>query len=467
MRAFSLIIPFILIKAIYLFLEEDKVSGLPDYSYNGTLYSGYLDVSEIKKFHYLLNIAIDDWEHKPLVLWLNGGPGCSSLDGWVNEHGPMLIDKNGKFQLNNYTWVKEANIIYLESPGNVGFSLINSTNKDDLYVDDNTTAADNLIALLDFFRKYPEFKTKDFYVSGESYAGIYVPMLAYKIIEYNKKPETTEKIKLKGILVGNGVTDWKYDVEPARMDFFFTHHLTSYEHRLNYVKYCLTNKTRDEVECNKIIDEAYEIIDGVNIYDYLQDCQVSDKSKGELSTKPTYYLRAPWAFKTFKKINKKILTLNEEQEDEEDTVPCLDDTKMEKYFSREDVQNALHVRRIENWYVCSDTILKNYNILDEGSIWTYPTLINEGLKILIYSGDTDIAVPFNGNQMWIKNLKLEIEEPWRSWRVENDTNNIAGYVVKYKGLIFCTIKGTGHMAPGWKPKESFHMYSKFLKNEAI
>ncbi len=148
-------------------------------------------------------------------------------------------------------------------------------------------------------------------------------MLAYKIIEYNKKPETTEKIKLKGILVGNGVTDWKYDVEPARMDFFFTHHLTSYEHRLNYVKYCLTNKTRDEVKCNKIIDEAYEIIDGVNIYDYLQDCQVSDKSKGELSTKPTYYLRAPWAFKTFKKINKKILTLNEEQEDEEDTVPCL------------------------------------------------------------------------------------------------------------------------------------------------
>ena len=62
-------------------------------------------------------------------------------------------------------------------------------------------------------------------------------------------------------------------------------------------------------------------------------------------------------------------------------------------------------------------------------------------------------------------MKLETEKPWRSWRVDNDLNNIAGYVVKYKGLTFCTIRGTGHMAPAWKPKESFHMFSKFLKDE--
>ena len=76
----------------------------------------------------------EDLENKPLVLWLNGGPGCSSLDGRSNEHGPILLDKNGTFKLNNYTWIKAANMIYLESLGNVGFSLINSTNYTDLYL---------------------------------------------------------------------------------------------------------------------------------------------------------------------------------------------------------------------------------------------------------------------------------------------------------------------------------------------
>ena len=73
-------------------------------------------------------------------------------------------------------------MIYLESPGGVGFSYINSTSQEDLYTDDNTTAKDNLKALLNFFEKFPEMKSKDFYISGESYAGIYVPILAYEIL---------------------------------------------------------------------------------------------------------------------------------------------------------------------------------------------------------------------------------------------------------------------------------------------
>ena len=78
-----------------------------------------------------------------------------------------------------------------------------------------------------------------------------------------------------------------------------------------------------------------------------------------------------------------------------------------------------------------------------------------------------MAVPFNGNQAWIHNLKLEIEKPWRQWRAYEDTDNVSGYVVDYKGLTFCTIKGTGHMAPQWKPKEAYYMFSKFLNGENL
>ena len=465
MKTLMILFSFFLIQSIYSFPEEDKVDSLPDYSYNGTLYSGYLNVSDVKKFHYMFNIPKENPDSKPLVLWLNGGPGCSSLDGWANEHGPMLLDEKGQFQLNNYTWVNEANMIYLESPGNVGFSFINSTSEEDLFADDNTTAKENFQALLSFFDKFPEMKNKDFYISGESYGGIYVPMLAYNIIEYNEGiEEEGKKIKLKGILVGNGVTDWKYDSTFAMMDFLFTHHLTSYEHRLDYVKYCLTNATYDEEKCNEAYNLAFEIIEGINYYDYLRECKVPKNLKGEISTKSKYYRYAPWAFERQKTTDEEILNLSEE-DDGGQTTACFDDTNVENYFSRADVQNALHVINLTKWKVCSDSIFNNYNRSDAGSIWTYPKLIEANLSILIYSGDTDAIVPFNGNLLWIRDLKLETEEPWRKWRVDNDLNNIAGYVVKYKGLTFCTIKGTGHMAPGWKPKESFYMFSKFLKGE--
>ena len=159
----------------------------------------------------MFNYAHEDYENKPLVLWLNGGPGCSSLDGWANEHGPMQLDEEGKFKLNEYSWNRVANMIYLESPGDVGFSYIDSKLEQDLFIDDKIAAQDNLKALINFFEKFPSMKNKDFYISGESYGGIYVPMLAYNIIEYNKNKVESEKIKLKGILVGNGVTDWNYD----------------------------------------------------------------------------------------------------------------------------------------------------------------------------------------------------------------------------------------------------------------
>ena len=304
-------------------------------------------------------------------------------------------------------------------------------------------------------------KNKDFYISGESYGGIYVPILAYKVLEYNKGLDDSKKIKLKGILVGNGVADWNYDTDPATLDFAFTHHLTSYETRLKYNEYCLMPDTYDEAKCNEIIDLIYnKHLDRINIYDYLRECKTPKNSNGEINKNSRYYKYAPWAFK-----HMKTSSFKESNDDEIGATPCFDDTNIENYFNRKDVQTALHVTAKRQWYVCSDLVSERYVSLDAGSIWTYPILIKEGIRILVYSGDTDVIVPFNGNQQWIQNLKLEVEQPWRQWRAFGDQDNVSGYVVKYKGLTFCTIKGTGHMAPMWKPKESFYMFSKFLNEE--
>ena len=458
MKILTLILYLFLFQSIKSLIDADEVKSIPDYSYKGKLYSGYLDVSDVKKFHYMFNYAHEDYENKPLVLWLNGGPGCSSLDGWANEHGPMQLDEEGKFKLNEYSWNRVANMIYLESPGDVGFSYIDSKLEQDLFIDDKVAAEDNLKALINFFEKFPSMKNKDFYISGESYGGIYVPMLAYNIIEYNKNKVESEKIKLKGILVGNGVADWNYDATISTYDFIFTHHLTSYENRLDYNKYCLMNETYNSQKCDEIINIIDKDINGINLYDYLRECKTPQNLKSESYSNSKYYQYARWFFKRKKKNNLDL-------EEDESTTPCFDDTNIQNYFNRKDVQSALHVTAKSTWYVCSGVVSNRYKILPEGSIWTYPTLIKEGIRILIYSGDTDVVVPYNGNQAWIKDLKLEVEEPWRQWRAFNDMNNVSGYIVKYKGLTFCTIKGTGHMAPMWKPKESFYMFQKFINEE--
>ena len=449
----------LLIKSIFSGAEDDLVKSIPDYDYKGRLYSGYLDVSDIKKFHYMFNYAHEDPDHKPLVLWLNGGPGCSSLDGWANEHGPMQLLKDGKFHTNDYSWNRAANMIYLESPGDVGFSYVDSKLDYELYINDDIAAQDNLQALLSFFKKFPSMKGRDFYISGESYGGIYVPMLAYNVIQYNKNVPESQKINLKGILVGNGVADWNYDADLATFDFAFTHHLYSYETRMDYNKYCLMDF--DIIKCSEVWDTIDQSLDGINIYDYLRECAIPETVNGEISSNSKYYKYARWAFKHRKVSQNK----NDELKESTSSTYCFDDTLIEQYFNRKDVQAALHVQAKREWLVCSDDVSFRYEIQDKGSIWTYPTLLKEGIRILVYSGDTDAIVPFNGNQAWIKNMKLEIEKPWRQWRAFNDQDNVSGYVINYKGLTFCTIKGTGHMAPQWKPKESYYMFSRFLNEE--
>jgi carboxypeptidase C (cathepsin A) len=101
---------------------------------------------------------------------------------------------------NKHSWHKVSNLLFLESPAGVGYSY--NTNLS-FHNNDYTTAHDNMIALLDFFKKYPEYLKNPFWIAGESYAGKYIPDLAVLIDQYNLN--SSSQINLKGILIGNGV----------------------------------------------------------------------------------------------------------------------------------------------------------------------------------------------------------------------------------------------------------------------
>ncbi|KAI3995179.1 hypothetical protein MKX01_031981 [Papaver californicum] len=123
---------------------------------------------------------------RPLVLWLNGGPGCSSIAyGAAEEIGPFRINKDGKtLYLNQYSWNKLANLLFLDSPDGVGFSYTNTTSN--LYDSgDKRTAEDAYKFLINWLERFPQYKHRAFYIAGESYAGHYVPQLSQIIHERN------------------------------------------------------------------------------------------------------------------------------------------------------------------------------------------------------------------------------------------------------------------------------------------
>jgi serine carboxypeptidase-like clade II len=104
--------------------------------------------------------------------------------GFLKEHGPFVMeDGESTFKKNEWAWNKEVNMLYIESPAGVGYSYCESVKY--CSFSDQTSSMDNLDAILAFFQKFPDYLKNDLYLSGESYAGIYVPYLAWRIHEYN------------------------------------------------------------------------------------------------------------------------------------------------------------------------------------------------------------------------------------------------------------------------------------------
>ncbi|ONM36649.1 Serine carboxypeptidase-like 27 [Zea mays] len=172
--------------------ESDRIRELPGQPPNVgfSQYSGYVTVNPARGralFYWLVEAVPAAGPIAPLVLWLNGGPGCSSVGyGASEEVGPFRIRPDGQtLYLNPNSWNKAANLLFLESPAGVGFSYSNSSL--DLYTaGDAKTALDAYAFLVNWLERFPQYKYREFYIAGESYAGHYVPQLAQLIYEKNK-----------------------------------------------------------------------------------------------------------------------------------------------------------------------------------------------------------------------------------------------------------------------------------------
>jgi carboxypeptidase C (cathepsin A) len=204
--------------------------------------------------------------------------------GWAQEHGPYIMeDGSTEFVKNPYAWNKEASVIYIESPAGVGFSICGKT--EECNFNDSNSADDNLIAVLNLMTmKFPELKDNDLYLSGESYAGIYVPYLAQRIDTYIKQAKHNKTggyiPNLKGFMIGNGVTDWRFDTTPALFEMSQMHGLIPID-LYNFMKKNCTNPDGQfnenlSQDCYGAASRFYDYMDSINIYDIYGKCYGKD-----------------------------------------------------------------------------------------------------------------------------------------------------------------------------------------------
>ncbi|XP_027350097.1 serine carboxypeptidase-like 45 [Abrus precatorius] len=452
------------------FPQADKVKTLPDQSpVSFQQFAGYVAVDDKNQralFYYFVEAETNP-SSKPLVLWLNGGPGCTSVGiGAFTEHGPFVTNQGKTIVKNQYSWNKEANILYLESPAGVGFSYSDNLS---FYqtLNDEVTAQDNLVFLQRWFAKFPEYKNRDFYIIGESYGGHYVPQLAALIIK------SKVNFNLKGIAIGNPLLDFDTDMN-AVDEYYWSHGIiTDYAYKIR-ISLCNSSRIFREILSGQIskdclvaarkVSEEYSFTTSIDPYYVTGDKCLS------YNVSQAGFLREMLNSGMFQ--FRKSLNVQQIEEPDQQIDECyLKYSDM--YLNRKDVQEALHARLVgtTNYRLCSKIVQTNYDLLSReiSTINVVGFLVKSGLRVIVYSGDQDSVIPFMGTRRLVdklaKNLGLKTSVPYSAWFVDKQ---VGGWTQVYGNhLTYATVRAASHATPTTQPKRSFILFNAFLQGKPL
>eukprot|EP00296_Roombia_truncata_P000216 JP435881.1.p1 GENE.JP435881.1~~JP435881.1.p1 ORF type:complete len:396 (+),score=157.54 JP435881.1:157-1188(+) len=337
-----------------------------------------------------------------------------------------------------------ANVFWIEAPAGVGFS--NSAYKSDYNTNDAKTAADNYRAIQQFLAKYPQYRESKLYVTGESYAGHYVPTLVKYITDKNIEAKEPH-VNIAGLAIGNPLIDEKLDFN-SPMPYYYGHALISKEDFDYATKVCDGDFTSSAPGCQRACNKAMAAVGTIDPYALYEDVCIEAELKGIANS-------------TFSRQHTQMSTLmafHPTLGEQPITPPCIDNF-VSDYLNTAEVQKAIHADPTR-WLQCTDNI--NYDFSHESMLPLLEYFMhNTSLHVLTYSGDLDGVLPFLGTQAWIRELSCEVVEPWRRW-VGSD-GQVAGFVTAYSNrFTFATFKGAGHMVPEFRPKHAFDGISRWI-----
>ncbi|KFK44686.1 hypothetical protein AALP_AA1G290400 [Arabis alpina] len=408
--------------------------GQPSVSFKQ--YGGYVAINESlgQHFYYYFVETIKPNNSSPLVIWFNGGPGCSSLQGAFKEHGPFRVHSDGKTLYRNpYSWNQETNVLYIESPAGIGFSYTNPPS-DLEHIGDKKTAEANYVFLVKWLERFPEYKGRDVYITGQSYAGHYCPQLA-QLILHNKNQTF---INLRGVLIGNPGID-ELTEEKGKYEYLFNHALISQKTYDDYQTFCVNSSKG--VCADAIYSVYFQVEQTIDMYNiYAPKCLNST-----LTSKPKKYT-------TVKNFD-----------------PCSA-TYLAAYLNQANVQKAMHANTTKlpyEWNECDFNINFLWSANDRHNSITpiLKELMDNGVRVLVYSGDMDAHVSFTSTMSVLRNMNLTVEKIWRPWFSEGE---VGGYTEEYKNnFIYATVRGAGHSVPSDQPIRAFTLFTSFIHNTPL
>ncbi|KAE8152319.1 Alpha/Beta hydrolase protein [Aspergillus avenaceus] len=419
-------------------------------------YTGWLDIGPQHLFFWYFE-SQNDPANDPLTLWLNGGPGGSSMIGLFQELGPCLVNEHGNGTVYSpWGWSKNSNLLFVDQPGNVGFSYVDEGAE---VPGDSATAAVDMHRFLQLFvsEVFPELNKSEVHLSGESFAGHYIPYLGAQIVTQNTLYPNEPQVNLKSCLVGNGYMSPK--------DIYFGYWETL----------CTTNPgvatpVFNETRCDILSTNMPRCMDLLDVCESHPDpaiCQAAEtvcydgvvgwyEDESGRGGRNRFDITAP-------------CDLNE---------MCYPQTLwVQKYLNSKPVWDALSPPAEVKEYVLEseavvDAFARTSDRMTSASDLVI-FLLESGVDFLAYQGNLDLACNTAGNLKWAESLRWKGQTeftarrltPWSA--VVEGVEARVGNVKEVRGdeagrFAFVTIDGAGHLVPQDRPDVAFDLMNRWI-----
>lgn len=414
--------------------------------------AGYIKASSLSKYFFWLFESKSDPETDPLIMWLSGGPGCSSQLALFAENGPCSVNEDGTATIpNKHSWHTKANVMWVDQPAGTGFSTGAGSVSAEFGVSTNMYRF-----LQGFYKEFPQYQKNDFYIFGESYAGHYVPTISHRIWK-NNQDDSNIHIPLKGIAIGNGLTN-----PEVQYGYYAEMCHTGGAAEGGHAPGVCGAAVYDEMKvatpvcqaaiaaCNLIphVDANVTVGDDPDppvppCLAALESCNLALLIPYQASGKNVYDMRIPC----------------------EHGKLCYDFDMVTTFLNTDSVQEQLGTKG--KWGSCNTEVALAFELAGDwmkGFHHLIPDMLHDGIEVLIYAGDCDYICNWLGNKAWTQKLKWNNSTEFndaedKEWQVGGTT------VAKHRnaaGFHFMQVFNAGHMVPMDKPAESLEMVNAFI-----
>lgn len=374
-------------------------------------------------FYYLFSARKVANRGKKLLIWFNGGPGCSSSTGLFTENGPyMFFNKSSKLSYNPYSWNTEYDIMFVDQPVGVGYSLV----KDEQHycVTEVCVSKNFYVFLVKFLEEdHPEYAEVPIYLTGESYAGHYIPAIMATVLRANNP-----LINLKGVAIGNGMMDRALQIL-VYPDYVLQ------QGNITWFGYIFFKSMA--IMCNIAIPYRIQVLE----YFCMGTISILRNFSG---------LYNPYDIRR-----------NDTDDILDDyTLDILNDKKVQEQFGFKSF------RKVSS--ICNGTIYEYMrpdlctSVLDD---MVYA--LNKGLEVFMFSGDKDYQCNWLSNELVANSLQWEHQNKYLDAEYKNLTFNgkVHARYRKHKNLAFMVVYNAGHMVPMDQGPFALEMLHLFIENK--